>query len=59
MKQDIIKKVNKYCLATLSKAIQNSPSFTDLLIYSRVQKSIENWSECSKMVQGEVGVSLP
>ena len=27
--------------------------------YSRVQKSIENWSVCSKMAQGEVGVSLP
>ena len=27
--------------------------------YSRVQKSIENWSVCSKMALGEVGVSLP
>ena len=27
--------------------------------YSRVQKSIENWSVCSKMTLGEVGVSLP
>ena len=28
-------------------------------IYSRVQKSRENWSVCSKMALGEVGVSLP
>ena len=28
-------------------------------IYSRVQKSIENWSVWSKMALGEVGVSLP
>ena len=27
--------------------------------YSRVKKSIENWSVCSKMALGEVGVSLP
>ena len=27
--------------------------------YSRVQKSIENWSVWSKMALGEVGVSLP
>ena len=27
--------------------------------YSRVQNSIENWSVCSKMAIGEVGVSLP
>ena len=27
--------------------------------YSRVQKSIENLSVCSKMALGEVGVSLP
>ena len=27
--------------------------------YSRVQKSIENWSVCSKMALGEVGVSVP
>ena len=27
--------------------------------YSRVQKSIENWSVCSRMALGEVGVSLP
>ena len=26
--------------------------------YSPVQKSIENWSVCSKMTLGEVGVSL-
>ena len=26
--------------------------------YSRVQKSIENWSVCSKMALAEVGVSL-
>ena len=29
------------------------------LVYSRVQKSIENWSVWSKMALGEVGVSLP
>ena len=28
------------------------------VIYSRVQKSIENWSVWSKMALGEVGVSL-
>ena len=28
-------------------------------IYSRVQKSIENWSVWSKMALGEVGLSLP
>ena len=28
-------------------------------IYSRVRKSIENWSLWSKMALGEVGVSLP
>ena len=27
--------------------------------YSRVQKSIENWSVWNKMTLGEVGVSLP
>ena len=27
--------------------------------YSRVQKSIEKWSVCSKMALGEVGVSRP
>ena len=27
--------------------------------YSRVQKSIEKWSLCSKMALGEVDVSLP
>ena len=27
--------------------------------YSHVQKSIENWSVCSKMALGEVDVSLP
>ena len=30
-----------------------------LLTYSRVQKSIENWSVWSKMALGEVGVSPP
>ena len=30
-----------------------------LTTYSRVQKSIENWSVWTKMALGEVGVSLP
>ena len=28
-------------------------------LYSRVQKSIENWSVSSKMALGELGMSLP
>ena len=28
-------------------------------LYTCVQKSIENWSVCSKMALGEVDVSLP
>ena len=32
---------------------------TETKMYSRMQKSIENWSVCSKMAPGEVGVLLP
>ena len=33
--------------------------YVDEMTYSRVQKSIENWSVWSKMALGEVGVLLP
>ena len=33
--------------------------FCKIALYSRVQKSIENSSVCSKMALAEVGVSLP
>jgi len=44
----LIHNITEFCIITIGG-----------YIYSRVQKSIENWSVWSKMALGEVGVSLP
>ena len=43
-------------LQVLPKALK---TLRRISTYSRVQKSIENWSVWSKMALGEVGVPLP
>ena len=42
-----------------NKYVRNNRTSLLKSTYSRVQKSIENWSVWSKMALGEVGVSLP
>ena len=56
-----ISTVNLSYVVTIKSTVeitQNFVAFSEY-IYSRVQKSIENWSAWSKMALGEVGVPLP
>ena len=46
------------CFLFLAFELAIITASTKASTYSPVQKSIENWSVCSKMTLGEVGVSL-
>ena len=56
-KQVIWKKEKDKHYLSISRFLNMKMQFS--MNYSRVQKSIENWSVCCKMALGEVGVSLP